>query len=57
MNATYPATYKDRLGNKNAYLAVRGKHDLFRIWSTMTEFVQETYLCPEFLKRRPGAGY
>jgi hypothetical protein len=24
---------------------------------TMTEFVQETCLCPEFEKRAPGTGY
>jgi len=26
------------------------KDDLFKIWSSMTEFVQEIYLCQEFLK-------
>jgi hypothetical protein len=43
--------------NKAEYLAVRSKADLFRIWGTMTEFVQETYLCPEFERRQPGTGY
>ena len=43
--------------NKQAYLAVRSKSQLFRIWDTMTELVQETYLCPEFRRRAPGAGY
>lgn len=44
-------------GNKVAYRQVTGKHALFAIWDTMTEFVQETYLCPEFEHRRRGAGY
>lgn len=43
--------------NRNAYLAVKAKDDLFRIWNSMTEFVQETYLCPEFQRRVPGTGY
>ncbi|HET9111092.1 MAG TPA: DUF6304 family protein, partial [Ktedonobacterales bacterium] len=33
--------------NKAAYRQVTGKRGLFAIWNTMTEFVQETYLCPE----------
>jgi hypothetical protein len=44
-------------GNKDAYRQVSGKYGLFAIWPTMTEFVQETYLCPEFERRQPGAGY
>ena len=44
-------------GNKAGYRQVKGKHDLFAIWDTMTEYVQETYLCPEFEHRRPGTGY
>jgi hypothetical protein len=43
--------------NKEAYRRVESKRDLFAIWATRTEFVQETYLCPEFERRRPGAGY
>lgn len=43
--------------NKAAYRQVNGKHSLFAIWDTMTEFVQETYLCPEFEHRLPGTGY
>jgi hypothetical protein len=43
--------------NKQAYLSVKGKRDLFQIWPTRTEFVQETYLCPEFQRRVPGSGY
>jgi hypothetical protein len=44
-------------GNKSQYLAVKNKQDLFAIWDTMTEFVQETYLCPEFQLRHRGTGY
>jgi hypothetical protein len=44
-------------GKKAGYRAVAGKKDLFGIWHTMTEFVQETYLCPEFERRLPGTGY
>ncbi len=43
--------------NKAGYLTVKGKSDLFRIWSTATEYVQETYLCPEFERRVRGSGY
>lgn len=43
--------------NKQGYLSVKSKRDLFAIWDTMTEFVQETYLCPEFSRRKPGTGY
>ena len=43
--------------NKDAYLAVKGKRDLFQLMHKMTECVQETYLCPEFQRRVPGAGY
>ncbi len=43
--------------NKDQYREVSSKGDLFRIWKTMTEYVQETWLCPEFERRRPGAGY
>lgn len=44
-------------GNKIAYRAVRHKYDLLAIWDTKTEYVQETYLCPEFERRTPGQGY
>ena len=44
-------------GNKAGYRGVTSKGGLFKIWDTMTEFVQETYLCPEFEKRAPGTGY
>ena len=43
--------------NKAAYLAVNSKQKLFAVWNSMTGFVQETYLCPEFERRTPGAGY
>ena len=43
--------------NKREYLKVKNKTALFQIWNTMTEWVQETYLCPEFEKRVPGTGY
>ena len=43
--------------NKEGYRNIRSKYDLFEIWDTMTEFVQETYLCPEFERRKPGTGY
>jgi hypothetical protein len=43
--------------NKAGYRAVRTKRDLFGVWGTRTGFVQETFLCPEFERRAPGAGY
>lgn len=43
--------------NKQGYSSVKTKRDLFGIWKTMTEFVQETYVCPEFEMRVPGTGY
>jgi Family of unknown function (DUF6304) len=43
--------------NKAAYRAVKGKDGLFAIWDTLSGFVQETYLCPEFERRKPGSGY
>ena len=43
--------------NKEEYLSVKTKGDIFRVWDTLTEYVQETYLCPEYLRRRPGTGY
>lgn len=42
---------------KAAYRSVTNKHGLFAIWSSATGYVQETYLCPEFERRRPGTGY
>lgn len=44
-------------GNKDGYRAVHDKGGLFQIWNTLTDFVQETYLCPEFERRKPGTGY
>ena len=43
--------------NKQQYLAVQTKYELFDIWDTHTEYVQETYHCGEFEQRKPGAGY
>ncbi len=43
--------------NKAGYQAVRSKGDMFRVWGTMTEFVQETHFCPEFERRAPRTGY
>ena len=43
--------------NKQQYRKVENKRDLFQIWETMTEWVQETYLCAEFEKRVAGTGY
>lgn len=43
--------------NKDDYLAVRTKNGLARIWPTMTEYVQETFVCPQFQRRIPGTGY
>jgi hypothetical protein len=43
--------------NKAGYRSVRTKRDLFEVWGTMTEFVQETFLCPVFERRAPGTGY
>lgn len=43
--------------NKQAYGQVASKSDLFNLWDRRTEFVQETYLCPQFSRRAPGAGY
>jgi hypothetical protein len=37
--------------NKQVIVSVRSKSDLFKIWNSMTEFVQEIYLCPEFHTR------
>ncbi len=42
--------------NKEAFRAAKTKRELFRIWNTSIE-VQETYLCPEFVRwipRKPG---
>jgi hypothetical protein len=44
-------------GNRAGYRSVRTKRDLFEVWGTMTAFVQETHLCPEFERRTPGTGY
>ena len=41
---------------KEQYAKVKSKQDLFRIWGE-AERVQETFLCPEFERRRPNTGY
>ena len=44
--------------NKEGYRMVKTKHDLFRVWGTMTGvLVQETFLCREFERRFPDTGY
>jgi hypothetical protein len=43
--------YRD---NKEALLAARHKGEFMAIMNTFTEYVQETYLCPEFQRRAPG---
>src|SRR6266511_1057072 len=42
--------------HKQAYLALKGKAALMHFFNNRTEYVQETYLCPEFEKRVPGTG-
>jgi hypothetical protein len=44
-------------GNKDAYRRVRNKTDLFQIWNSGTEQVQETHVCGEFERRGADAGY
>lgn len=48
------ACFRER---KSDHDKVRTKSDLFELWDKMTEFVPETFLCPEFCMRRPGTGY
>jgi hypothetical protein len=43
--------------NKAEYRKVKNKRDIFQIWPTMTEYVQETFLCPEYERRMPGMGW
>lgn len=42
---------------KSAYLAVGNKRDYMGLQCPAVDTVQETYLCPEFERRRPGTGY
>ena len=44
-------------GTKAAYRRVHSKWDLFKLWPSMTETVQETHLCPEWEPRPVGRGY
>lgn len=48
--------------NKRGYLALPlgkdfDKDDYFEVMGTVSEMVQETFLCSEFQKRVPGTGY
>ena len=42
---------------KQEYLSLNGKAAYLKLHDKVTEFVQETYLCPEFEKRISGTGY
>jgi Family of unknown function (DUF6304) len=42
---------------KQAYLSLKGKEAYFQLQDRIAEYVQETYLCPEFKKRVPDTGY
>jgi hypothetical protein len=42
---------------KNAYMRVKTKHDYIDILRNYDRFVQETDLCPDFERRKPGTGY
>jgi hypothetical protein len=44
-------------GVKDDYVKVVDKPGIFAIWSRLTEFVQETYVCNEFQPRVAGTGY
>ena len=44
-------------GNKAEYSQVKGKGDMFRVWGTLTEYVQETHVCDEYELRQAGTGY
>ncbi len=44
-------------GDKQGYRSVHSKKDMLVFWKKLTEYVQETYLCPEFERRLPGTGY
>jgi hypothetical protein len=42
---------------KDEYVRVKDKDGLFAIWNRTAGAVQETYLCSEFARRKPGTGY
>lgn len=44
-------------GCKDEYAKVGSKADLFAVWNKLTEFVPETFVCPDFCARRAGTGY
>lgn len=43
--------------NQQAYLQAHSKFDIFQIWDTVTEYVAETYLCPQYQQRGRHSGY
>lgn len=43
--------------SKDLYRRVNSKQALFDAWDTMSEFVQETHVCGQFERRKPGTGY
>lgn len=43
--------------HKDAYRTVNSKQGIFDLWDKRSGFVQETFHCPDFEQRRPGAGY
>jgi len=43
--------------SKQAYLSLKGKAAYFTLAEEIAEYVQETYLCPEFEERVPSTGY
>ena len=42
---------------KREYLAVKSKNDYIPLQGRHDRWVQETYYCPEFSRRKPGTGY
>ncbi len=42
---------------KAEYLSVKSKDDLWGVHGREDRMVQETFLCPEFVRRVPGTGY
>lgn len=44
-------------GNQEGDRAVDSKENLQKMWKTMTRFIRETSLCPEYERRRHGSGY
>lgn len=42
---------------KDEYLRVKSKDDFWTVHGRQERMVQETYLCPDFVRRVPGTGY